>query len=88
MMRDDHKKPEGRNPVFGRQWSNRQKTDLEVAAMKMDRIRDDQVGGTVMVQQFGDKVREMMLRWLTGDGKYMLEMTKSSQAGLEADDTH
>lgn len=88
MMQDDHKKPEGRNPVFGRQWSNRQKTDLEVATMKMDRIRDDQVGGTVMVQQFGDKVREVMLRWLMGDGKYMLEMTKSSQAGLEADDTH
>lgn len=54
--------------------------------MKMDRISDDQVGGTVMVQQFGDKIREVMLRWLTGDGKYMLEMTKSSQAGLEADE--
>ncbi|KAL7854724.1 hypothetical protein SRHO_G00169140 [Serrasalmus rhombeus] len=51
----------------------RQEAELEVAEMKMlrfslgvtrmDKIRNEQIRGTVKVEQFGDKAREARLRW-------------------------
>ncbi|KAL7841080.1 hypothetical protein SRHO_G00247710 [Serrasalmus rhombeus] len=53
--------------------SKRQEAELEVAEMKMlrfslgvtrlDKIRNEQIRGTVKVEQFGDKAREARLRW-------------------------
>ncbi|KAL7827652.1 hypothetical protein SRHO_G00333700 [Serrasalmus rhombeus] len=51
----------------------KQEAELEVAEMKMlrfslrvtrmDKIRNEQIRGTVKVEQFGDKAREARLRW-------------------------
>uniref|UniRef100_A0AAR2LPA4 Sap30-like n=1 Tax=Pygocentrus nattereri TaxID=42514 RepID=A0AAR2LPA4_PYGNA len=76
--------------------SKRQEAELEVAEMKMlrfslgvtrmDKIRNEQIRGTVKVEQFGDKAREARLRWFghvlrnSGYiGQRMLEMELSGR---------
>lgn len=45
---------------------------FSLGATRMDRNRNDQIRGTVKVEQFGDEAREE--RWWTNTGQRMSEM--------------
>ena len=69
--------------------TKRQEAEMEVAELKMlrfslgvtrmDKIRNEYIGGTAQVGRFGEKTREARLRWYgyvrrKDDGKRMLRM--------------